>query len=113
MSGRQQAVAQALRTALQFRSGLWIRRDKERLLLRTVPKGNPRSTLSALPQPESRRGRSTATGLCGYPSSGGTGGSNPLSSSGESTSAGQSQRDLGDNLFGDAVNIAARSEALV
>jgi hypothetical protein len=30
--------------------------NKERLLLRTAPKGNPRSTLFALPQPESRRG---------------------------------------------------------
>jgi len=29
---------------------------KERLLLRAAPKGNPRSTLFALPQPESRRG---------------------------------------------------------
>src|SRR5438552_19125388 len=29
--------------------------NKERLLLRTAPKGNPRSTLFALPQPESRR----------------------------------------------------------
>jgi len=30
--------------------------NKERLLLRTAPKGNPRSSLFALPQPESRRG---------------------------------------------------------
>src|SRR6266850_128127 len=30
--------------------------NKERLLLRTAPEGNPRSTLFALPQPESRRG---------------------------------------------------------
>src|SRR6266446_9679553 len=58
--------------------------NKERLLLRAAPKGNPRSTLLALPLRWKPPRRSTAAGLGGYPSSGGTGSSNPLSSSGES-----------------------------
>src|SRR5437868_8017010 len=61
--------------------------NKARLLLRTTPKGNPRSTLFALPQPESRRGAQLRQ-VSAVVLLRGTGSANPLSSPGESVAAG-------------------------